>query len=298
MSSTAQTFSALTPRLIAAIALIAMMLQLGLALEPVKDRAEKRRERWLVLRALAFNFALVPLLAVLAKYAMGATGVVGTALLLLAATPGGRHAPALAEAARGDAALSVEITLFINKVNVILSPLLAAWLVGRHHVGLPELPLFAQSVVLQLGPFLVARRLHKWRPALALRLARPAQHAGTAATMVLLVYLAARHALRGTWAFGVRGWLAVLLFGVVLLALGWLVGGRDRATRRTFAIAGEARNLALALVIANMIVRNDQVLLAIFGAWVILLALGWVAVALVRAFSGVDRFSTLRRSHA
>jgi BASS family bile acid:Na+ symporter len=143
VSPTAQTFSALTPKMIAAIALIAMMVQLGLALEPVADRAAKRRERWLVLRALAFNFALVPLVALLAKRAIGASGPGATALLLLAASPGGRHAPALAKAGRGDAALSVEITLFTNKLNAFLSPLLAAWLIGGHRVDLRELPYIA-----------------------------------------------------------------------------------------------------------------------------------------------------------
>jgi BASS family bile acid:Na+ symporter len=235
------------------------------------------------LRALVFNFALVPLMALLAKHAVGALRPGAIALLLLAACPGGRHAPWLTEAAHGDAALSVEITLFTNKLNAFLSPLLAAWLIGGHHVDLRELPYIAQLFVLQIVPFYGARRLHKWRPALAARLARPAQRTALGATLVLFAYLCARHALHGILSFGVRGWLAVLIFGVLLLLLGWLVGGREPATRRAFAISGEARNLALALVIANMTVRDDQVLMAIFGAWMVLLALGLISVALIRA---------------
>jgi BASS family bile acid:Na+ symporter len=283
LSPTVQTFSALTPHVIAAIALIAMMAQLGLALEPVIDRATRRRNRWLVVRALAFNFALVPFMALLVQRAMGATGPGAIALLLLAACPGGRHAPALAKAARGDAALAITITMLTNKLNAVLSPLWAAWFVGMHRVGLPALPHAVQTFVLQLGPFYGARVLRTWRPALAARLARPAQHTGNAATVVLLVYLAAHHALSAMRSWGTRGWLAVLIFGAVLLVLGWLVGGRDPATRRTFAIAGGARNLALALVLANMMVHDERVLLTIFGAWVILIALGWLAAALVSA---------------
>jgi predicted Na+-dependent transporter len=203
--------------------------------------------------------------------------------LLLAASPGGRHAPALTKAGRGDAALSVEITLFTNKLNAFLSPFLAAWLIGVHRAELRELSYAAQLFALQILPFYGARRLRKWRPARAARLARPAQHTATAATLVLLLYLIAHHALRGILSFDARGWVAVLVFGAVLLVLGWLVGGGEPATRRTFAIAGAARNLALALVIANMTVRDDQVLMAIFGAWVILFALSWAAVALVHA---------------
>jgi BASS family bile acid:Na+ symporter len=283
MSPTAQTFAALTPKLLAAIALIAMMAQLGLALTPTHDRAAKRRERWLVVRALAFNFALVPIVALLAKHAIGATGPGVIALMLLAASPGGRHAPALTRAGGGDAALSVEITLFTNKLNAFLSPFLAAWLIGRHRAEVRELTYVAQLFALQILPFYGARLLRRWRPARAAQFGRPAQYTATAASLVLLVYLTAHHALRGILSFGARGWTAVLVFGAVLLVLGWLVGGRHPATRRTFAIAGEARNLALALVIANMTVGDDRVLMNIFGAWVILFALGWVAVAIVRA---------------
>jgi BASS family bile acid:Na+ symporter len=282
MSPTVQSISALTPRVIAAIMLIAMMAHLGLALEPVTDRAEKRRVRRLVVWALAFNFALVPLMALAAQRATGATGPLAIALLLLAACPGGRHAPALARAGGGDAELSVEITLFMNKLNVFLSPLLAAWLIGGQHVGLRELPFVAQLFVLQVVPYFGARRLRRKRPELATRLARPAQHTARVAALALLLYLALHHVLRSTLSFGARGWLAVLLFGAMLLVSGWLVGGRDPATRRTFAVASEARNLALALVIANMTGHDERVLLALFGAWVILVALGWLAAALLR----------------
>jgi predicted Na+-dependent transporter len=191
-------------------------------------------------------------------------------------------------------ALSVEITLFANKLNAFLSPLLAVWLIGGRRVDLPDLRYVAQLFGLQIVPFFGARLLRKWRPAFAARLARPAQRTTLGATVVLFLYLVAHHALRATWMFGLRAWLAVLLFGAVLLLLGWLVGGRDPATRRTFAIAAEARNLALALVIANMAVHDEQVLLAIFGAWVILLALGWVAVALAR----VSKLPTSPRGEA
>jgi BASS family bile acid:Na+ symporter len=274
MSPTAETFSALTPKVIAAIALIAMMLQLGLALEPEHDKAAKWHKRRLVLRALAFNFALVPLLALLAQRALGAEGPIAIALLLLAASPGGRHAPKLVDIAHGDAGLSVEITLFMNKLNAFLSPLVAAWLIGGHRADLRELPFVAQLFVLQIVPFYGARLLRRWRPRLATRLARPAQLTAGGAAAMLLAILIARHALRLSLLLGARGWLAVLLFGAALLALGWLVGGRSPAVRRAFALASESRNLALALVIANMKVRDDQVLIAIFGAWVILLALG------------------------
>src|SRR4051794_27362168 len=133
-SPTIAVLGSLTPHIVAAITLAAMMLQLGLELQPVTERAARWRERRLVLRALVFNFAIVPLLATVVARALGADGPIAIALLILAASPGGRHAPALARAAGGDASLAVEITLFTNKLNSILSPLLVAWMIGEHHV--------------------------------------------------------------------------------------------------------------------------------------------------------------------
>jgi hypothetical protein len=57
---------------IATIALIAMMVQPALARAP-EGPSRQAHERWLVVRALAFNFALVPLMALLAEHALSAT---------------------------------------------------------------------------------------------------------------------------------------------------------------------------------------------------------------------------------
>jgi BASS family bile acid:Na+ symporter len=262
------------PRLLAAIALVAMMLQLGLELEPVEDRATKRRRRWLLLRALAFNFVAVPLLALAVARLLGARGPVAVALLLLAACPGGRHAPALAKAGHGDAALAVEITLWSNKLNPILAPLWAAVMLGTHRVEVHELNFIAQLLALQLVPFVVAKQLKKRKPALAARLARPARTTGTVAALALLAFLIAHHLLRDTLVLGARGWMAVLLFGALLALLGLAVGGRDPATRRTFAFTAESRNVALALVIANLTGGERMAMLALFGAWILLFAFG------------------------
>jgi bile acid:Na+ symporter, BASS family len=283
MSHTLLSLTARTPHVLAAIFLVSMMVGLGLELRPVAGRAAKRRERRLVLRALVFNFAVVPLLAVVMARALDARGPVATALLLLAAAPGGRYAPLLARAAGGDASLAVEITLFANKLNALLSPLLAMWMLETRRASLHDATYILELLVLQLLPYFGARALLKRRPALAARLVRPARLAATAAALLLLAYLIAHRALRPALLLGPRGWLAVLLFGTVLLALGWLAGGREPANRRTFAVTAEARNLALALVLAAGAVGDERVTLAVFGAWLVLLAFAWLAVGVARS---------------
>jgi BASS family bile acid:Na+ symporter len=271
-----------TVHLLTGIALVAMMAQLGLLPEPHRERAEKRRRHWLLLWALAFNLVLVPLLAVAVARALGATGPLGLGLLVLAACPGGRYAPVLARASRGDTGLAVEITLFLNKLNPFISPLLVASMLGVGRVDLNELKFIALLLGLQILPYYGARLLLRKRPRLARRLYRPMGWCWSAAALLLLVYLVAHRALRTVLDFGARGFFAVLLFGVVLLLLGALAGGRDAATRRTFALTAETRNLALALVVADLSLDDPDVLLAIFAASLILLIVGGAATWLLR----------------
>jgi BASS family bile acid:Na+ symporter len=281
MHPSVSTLSAWAPRVLASIALVAMMLELGFELEPVEDRATKRRKRRLVLRALVFNFAIVPVVAVVLARGLRASGPVASALLLLAASPGGRHAPVLAKAARGDVALAVEITLFSCKVNSFVSPLLAKWMLGTERAELRDLTYVIQLLALQMVPYFGARQLRKWRPQLA-RLARPAAWLATGAALVLAAYLIAHEELRVVLLLGVRGWVAVLAFGALVLMLGWLVGGNGLPARRTFAITTVSRNGALALVIGNLTVGDRQTMLALFGVWLILLAIAAVAAMLAR----------------
>jgi BASS family bile acid:Na+ symporter len=263
-----------TPHVLAAIGLAAMMAQLGLLREPELKRREKRKERWLLVWALAFNFVIVPLCALAVARALDARGPLALGLLVLAASPGGRQAPLLARASQGNVPLSVEITLFLNKLNPFLSPLLVAWMMGVHRVELHEVKYIAELLVLQIVPYYGARRMRRARPQLAGRYWRALGLTWGGAGIALLLYLILHHALSAVRLFGARGWLAVLLFGVVLLLLGWLAGGRDPSVRRSFAVVAVTRNLALALVMANLALRDPQVMLAIFAAWLILSLLG------------------------
>jgi BASS family bile acid:Na+ symporter len=286
MHPTAHHLLSWTPRVIAAIALVTMMLQLGFELEPVSDRARKRHKRRLLVRALIFNFVAVPLLALAVARGFGYSGPIATALLLLAASPGGRYAPTLAAMSGSDTELAVEITLFANKLSSFVSPLLAAWMLGSHRAGIRELQFMAELVVLQIVPYYGARAVRKRWPNVAAGLVWPARLAATTAMVILLVYLIAHHALRTTLILGANGWMVVLSFGAVLMVLGWLAGGRDVPTRRAFAITAEARNLALALVIASGTVNDQRLLLSIFAAWTILLAFGLAAALLTRVHAG------------
>jgi BASS family bile acid:Na+ symporter len=272
-------------RVATAVYLVLMMLAMGLELgdEPAPNRAAKQAQRRLVVRALAFNLLLLPLLAVTLTQLLRVSDDVAIAFLLLAAAPGGRFMPHLAHLAGVPLALSVEITLFLAKLVPFTAPLAAHWMLHTHRLELHELRFIAQLAVLQLLPYLLGRQLRKRRPALATRLERPVALAMWCGLVALLALTLATHELRGVLALlGDRGWWAVLIFALAAPGLGWLVGGPRPQTRLTFALSANARNLALALLLAQLAFADRAVQVAAFAAWLVLLGIDLGCAKLAR----------------
>ena len=271
-------------RIVAGAFLVAMMLAMGLELggEPRADKAARRDARRLLARALAFELVLLPLVALTLTHAWRAGDDVALALLLLAACPGGRFAPQLARLARADLGLAVETTLFLAKLVAFTAPVTARLLLHTHHLELHELPFIVQLLLVQLAPYLVGRALRRRRPALAAKLARPVGLATWALLAILAVVVLARLPTLAPLA-GARGWWPVVIFAVVAPALGWLVGGPAAATRRAFAVVADARNVALAALLASLALPPGRAVhAAVLGVWLALLVADGVFVSLTR----------------
>src|SRR5438067_2080221 len=123
--------------------LVTSMLSMGLKVgaAPKEDKAGKRRQRRLLVRALLLNLVLLPAVTVAATHLLHPSHAVTVALILLAAAPGGRFAPHLTAVAGGELALSVEITLFLAKLTGFSAPFVARELLAVHHLELHELTL-------------------------------------------------------------------------------------------------------------------------------------------------------------
>jgi BASS family bile acid:Na+ symporter len=258
------------------------MFSTGLALGggEREERPERRRRRRLVLRALVLNLVVLPLVALGATRLVGSAGDVTVAVLLLAACPGGRFAPHLARLTGGDVALSVEIALFLAKLVAFTAPLTSAWLLGLERVELRELPMILQLLALQMIPYLAGKQLRRRRPRLARRLVRPTQRTAVACLAAMLAVAVAHHGIAALVALGERGWAAAMGFALIGSALGWLTGGPSRAARRSFMISVNARDLALALMIANLAYADRVVPVATFTVGVAVAGFGWLIARL------------------
>ena len=264
--------------------LVCMMFSMGLALggAPREEKTVKRRERRLLVRALVVNLVVFPLLALFLTKVLHASGAVVIALLLLAASPGGRFAPQLSKVAGAHLGLSVEITLFLAKLVPFTAPVTVRWMLHTQRIELHELGFIAQLVVLQLVPYGLGKQLRKRRPQTATRLARPFEV--LALILLVPVVVIAVHEMGSVASVtSDRGWWAVLAFALVAPALGWMLGGPAPETRRAFAVIAGARNLAVALLIASVAFRGSNVRVAILAVWLLMLGLEFAWAKLVGA---------------
>jgi BASS family bile acid:Na+ symporter len=281
-------FTSIVARVLVSSFLFVMMLSLGLELEalPRKDKRGKRHERRLLVRALVLNLVLLPLITYGIVRALHASGAIATAVLLAAATPGGRFAPQVAKIARAELGLAIEITLFLAKLTAFTAPVTLKWLIGARHIEVHDLQIIAQLIVLQIVPYVLGKLVRRQRPALAPSLMRPLVLAEVILGVVFFAFLVASGTLAQLRALGPTGWAAATLFAVIALALGWTLGGGDAPARRAFAVTAAARNLALGLVIAGELLHDGAIQLALFGIWFICLVADVAFAAAVRGERG------------
>jgi BASS family bile acid:Na+ symporter len=285
------------PTLIAlgsALYLVSMMFALGLRVgaEPKESKERKRRKRKQLVVGLILNLVLIPAVAFGATRALHAPpSHVATALLLLVAAPGGRFAPHVVQLGRGDVALAAEVAIFLAKITGFTAAPVAKFMLDLKALELRELPLVVQLLLLQLVPYYGGRWLGRKRVSLADRLRKGANRVALAMLLVSVVLVILED--RGIRSeFHDRAWFAVLGVSLAAPVLGWLVGGRDEDARRTFSIGANASELALALMMANLVFPERGVHLALFGIWTVrslasvLLAAGFRGAGVTTAAPG------------
>jgi BASS family bile acid:Na+ symporter len=281
---TTSGLTSVVARALTAAFLVVMMFSLGIEIggQPRKERAVKRHERRLIARALVVNLVVLPLIAFALVRGLHRSGIVAAAVLLAAATPGGRFAPRVAKIARADLGLAIEITIFLAKLTGFTAPVTIKWLLGTPRIELRDLVLIAQLLLLQMVPYLAGRWLRRARPGVAEHLGRPLLFAEAVLGASYLAYLLGSGALGELRSVGPADWGAGLAFAVVSLAVGWLTGGPATETRRAFAVTATARNLGLGLVVAGEVLPGGSAQLALFGIWFVCLAVDAMFAAMVR----------------
>ena len=239
---------------------VSSMLAMGAGLT-IPQIAEPLRNARLVVLALLANFVLMPLGALALAKVLWLDEPFAIGLLLLGCAAGAPFLPKLAQLAKGNLAFAVGAMVLLMAVTVgylpIVLPLLLpgisvdAWAIARSLLFLMLLPL-AMGLALKARYGELAARV------------KPVLDWISNISLVLLVCLiTAANIDKVLQVFGTRAILAGLLFIVLGLAAGWLLGGASADTKRVMALGTGQRNIAAALVVASQSFSDAKVVVMV-----------------------------------
>ena len=258
-------------QLSALVFVVSSMLAMGLSLT-IPAIIEPLKNLRLVVLALAINFIAVPLVVWGIQAVMNLDQDIYTGLVLMGTAAGAPFLPKLAQVAKGNAAFSVGLMVLLMVVTVIYMPLVMplflsgvdvnAWDIARSLIVMMLLPL-------GIGLFMKSR----W-PATAKELQGLMSQASSIAILLMLVGGIILQWSSIVSLIGTGGLVAIVMFLLVSLGLGYLGGGSDAATRSVMGLGTAQRNLSAAMVVgAQNFSDKPNVLITVIVAGLIGLVL-------------------------
>ena len=215
----------------------------------------------LVVMALVANFILVPLLAYVITLVVPLDESTRTGLILLSTAAGAAFLPKLAQAAKGSTAFSVSLMGLLLVVTIVYLPIMLPLLLGGAKVNPWDI---ARSlIVLMLIPLAIGLFINARYEEIATSLRPTFGQASTLALLVLMALIFLGLGLDFKSVIGLLGSfgiLAAVIFIVVSLVIGYLLGGSDTGIRSVMGLGTAQRNISAALLVAGQHFGVDVVI--------------------------------------
>ncbi|MGB5433123.1 MAG: bile acid:sodium symporter [Acidimicrobiia bacterium] len=233
-------------KLSALVFVVSSMLAMGLSLT-IPAIIEPLKNLRLVILALAVNFIAVPLVVWGIQAVMNLDQDIYTGLILMGTAAGAPFLPKLAQVAKGNAAFSVGLMVLLMVVTVFYMPLVMPLFLSGVDVNAWDI---AKSlIVMMLLPLGIGLLMKSRWPATAKELQGLMSQASSIAILLMLV-----GAIILQWSaivslIGTGGLVAIIIFLLVSLVLGYVSGGSDPATRSVMGLGTAQRNLSAAMVV-------------------------------------------------
>jgi BASS family bile acid:Na+ symporter len=246
------------------IALFVIIFGMGLTLTP-EDFLRVVRSPKAKLIGLSCQLVLLPLVAVALALAFRLPGELAVGLIIVASCPAGAVSNVLTHLAKGDTALSVTLTSISSIVSVFTLPWIIGWAMDYFlgegaAVVLPFWKTLGQLALVTILPLLLGMLAKHARPALAARLARPAN----VFSMIFLAVIIAA-AVGGTENLAEqfrRAGPAAITLNIVAMALAFFVArlaGLARPQRTAISLEVGIQNGTLALGICLGLLHSPTI---------------------------------------
>lgn len=226
---------------------VSSMLAMGLSLT-LAQIAQPLKNARLVVVALLANFVLVPLLAYVIMLVIPLDQSLQVGLVVLATAAGAPFLPKLVQGAKGNIAAGVGLMVLLMVVTIGYIPLVLPLLLPGVQVNPWDI---AQSlIVLMLIPLAIGLLIKAHSPDSAEHWQGVMNRVSGLAILVLLVVGLGLNITNILSLIGTGGLLALLLFIVGSLVIGFVLGGRDPGLRSVMGLGTGQRNVSAAIVVA------------------------------------------------
>jgi BASS family bile acid:Na+ symporter len=263
------------------VMLVEMMIAVGLGVR-ISDLVGVARNLGFVVRANVANYVCVPAVAVALLLLFQPTDpMIPAGFLILAVCPGAPFGPPCTQIARGDVTAAVGLMVLLAASSAIVAPLLLHFLLpfvsGSESLQVDAVKIVTTLLATQIIPLCAGLCLRHWRPAVADKFHKPANVVSASLSLltVVLILIVHFHLLAEIRVRGYAGMSALLL---ATWAIGWLLGGPTRKTRKAAALTTSLRNVGVGLVIAAGNFAGTAAVTAVL-AYGILEILGTLALA-------------------
>ncbi len=245
LKSFISTIAALCGLLFVVASMLAMGLSLSMAqiLQPLKNTR-------LVILALLGNFVLVPALAYLITRVLPLDPALQTGLIVLSTVAGAPFLVKEVQAAKGDMALTVGLMFMLMVVTIFYVPIVLPLLLPGVEVN--PFDIAKSLIVTMLLPIVLGIMFKSHSPEDAEHWAPLMNKVSGVALLIMLVTglglnISSIIDLIGSW-----GFLALFLFVIGSLLIGFVTGGRDPAVRSVMGLGTAQRNVAAAILVSSL----------------------------------------------
>lgn len=258
----------ITARIALLTFLVSSMLAAGLSLRPRAILAPLRDVR-LVLAAIALNFVVAPVFAVLLTLVIPLERPHAIGLLLLGGAAGAPFLPKLAESAGGDVGFAVALMILLTVGTAFFMPLVLPLLIPGLQAG--PWSIARPLVVFILTPLAIGMLLQSLVPVFCAAYQPALAKLGNISALVLITLLVVLHFhdLLGVVGSGALAVGAVFIAGLGLA--GYLLGGSREEIRGVLGLGTGARNVGAALVPASQSFSDPRVVIMLVACTIVML---------------------------
>jgi ACR3 family arsenite transporter len=228
---------------------VASMLGMGLSLTMTQILQPLKNAR-LVILALLANFVLVPLLAYAITRLLPLDQSLQIGLIVLSTVAGAPFLVKEVQAAKGNLALGVGLMFMMMVVTIFYVPIVLPLLLPG--VAVNPWDIAKSLIVTMLLPLVLGLLFRSNHPEDAQQWASLMNKVSGVALLIMLVVglglnLSNIISLIGSW-----GFLALFLFVIGSLLIGFVMGGRDPAVRSVMGLGTAQRNVAAAILVTSL----------------------------------------------